>query len=185
MPEEKTKTTALDEFLAAADRLLDEWDDLGLNDYGLDKYPFDSSFDEIVFDIWAWRDLFEDKKRVLRFSKEDVQRILSLAFEEGSTHWLNVSLDLCVGEVAERIYNGEDVNIVSAGEVVYELRSCRFFDELRKFINYFPRRVFKKKEDGSLSLDLTSLNEDDADFILQNAIFDGVRYITSPVLRVE
>ena len=76
MPEEKTKTTALDEFLAAADRLLDEWDDLGLNDYGLDKYPFDSSFDEIVFDIWAWRDLFEDEKRVLRFSKEDVQRIL-------------------------------------------------------------------------------------------------------------
>ena len=80
--------------------------------------------------------------------------------------------------------DGEDVYLISAGETEYELRSYRFFDELRQFINYFPRRVFNKKEDGSLSLDLTLLNEDDADFILQNAIFDGVRYITSPILKV-
>ena len=180
----KEKFNALDEFLAAADRLLNEWEELGLNDYGLDKYPFDSSYDEVVADIWAWRDLFDEEKKVLQITKEDIQRVLTLAFEEGSLHWLNVSTDLKCEDVAEKVYNGEDVYLISAGETEYELRSYRFFDELRKFINYFPRRVFKKKEDGSLSLDLTSLNEDDADFILQNAIFDGVRYITSPILKV-
>ena len=61
-----SERNALDNFIEAANCLCEKWDDLGLSDYGVDRYPFDSSFDEVLAEIVLWRELYEEERKVMK-----------------------------------------------------------------------------------------------------------------------
>jgi hypothetical protein len=54
----------LSEFVEAMDRLVESWEQIDADDFDKtwsDKYPFRLSFDELYYEVCAWRDDINEK----------------------------------------------------------------------------------------------------------------------------
>ena len=117
----------------------------------------------------------------LEITDEDIDDIMSAALDGGITYWCyraEVVEDEYFGEYAsEQISRGGSLNLYDSEEdEVHLLTKENFMEGLKQFIASGRVGILEKKMSGKLGIDVLLLDADDADCIIQYALFNDVIY---------
>ena len=116
----------------------------------------------------------------LEITDEDIDNIMARALEGGVNHWCSKAQVVgdYLGEYAsEQISRGGKLNLYDGEDHLrYTLDKEKFMEDLKKFIGSRGVGLFDKKYSGKLCIDTCLLDADDADCIIQYALFDEVFY---------
>lgn len=107
----------------------------------------------------------------MKISNQDIDKIIEKGLDEGSLHWCyNVESMYDETVPISRVIQNDGILLFYAMDRVYTLSKVKFLLGLQQALPYLTK--FLKGD----TLDLSSINSDDADFIIQLALFNELLF---------
>lgn len=117
----------------------------------------------------------------VEFTNEDINDIMATALEGGITYWCGrvevKDKDLKGQEYASDVISHDGTLLIYDSEdedEVWELTREKFINGLKKFLQLCDKEYFKSIDYSIRELDISMIDAEDADIIIQYALFNEI-----------